>query len=97
MLCVPFTAEDLLRTRFAAEPAPLLELTLALVVLRRRDALFERWRRRGRAALPRAAAPLLELVPPSAHCPHFLHPISDGIEDGLDTVLSTPRPLADRS
>jgi DNA-binding transcriptional ArsR family regulator len=96
MLCVPFTAEDLLRTKFAAEPAPLLELALALAVLQRRDTLFERWRRRVRAALPQAAAPMLELVPPSAKCPHFLHPISVGVEDGLDTVLSTPQALVDR-
>jgi DNA-binding MarR family transcriptional regulator len=93
---MPFTADDLLRTRFAAEPAPLLELTLALAALQRRDPLFERWRRRAHAALPRAAAPMLELVRPSADCPYFLHPISDGVEDGLATVLSTPQPVVDR-
>lgn len=96
MLRVPFTAEDLLRTKFAAEPAPLLELTLALALLQRRDALFERWRRRSRAALPQAAAPLLELIGPSADCPPFLHPISHDVEDGLATVLVTPQPVIDR-
>jgi DNA-binding transcriptional ArsR family regulator len=92
MLRVPFTAEDLLQTRFAPDPAPLLELGIALAVLQRRDALFERWRRQGRAALPRAAGPMLELVPPSATGPLFLDPISEGLEDGLDTVMSTPQP-----
>jgi DNA-binding transcriptional ArsR family regulator len=96
MLCVPFTTEDLLRTRFAAGPAPLLELTLALAVLQRRDALSERWRRRARAALPRAASPLLELVTASADCPYFLHPISDDVDDGLVTVLATPQPVVDQ-
>jgi hypothetical protein len=96
VLRVPFMTEDLLRTKFAAQPAPLLELTLALAVLQHRDALFERWRRRARAALPRAAAPLLELVEPSADCPYFLHPISDDVEDGLATVLATPQPVVDR-
>lgn len=96
MLCVPFTTEDLLRTKFAAEPVPLLELMLGMAVLQRRDATSERWRRRVSAALPRAAGPLFELVPPSAICPSFLHPFSAGLEDGLDTVLSTPRSLVER-
>jgi DNA-binding transcriptional ArsR family regulator len=96
MLRVPFTAEDLLSSRFAAEPAPLLELVLALAVLQRRDALFDRWRHRARAVLPRAAAPLLELVPSSANCPMFLHPISDSVEGGLDAVLSTPPSIVGR-
>jgi DNA-binding transcriptional ArsR family regulator len=96
MLRVPFTAEDLLRTRFAAEPAPLLELSLAVSVLQRHDALFERWRRRGRAALPRAAGPMLQLIPSSGTGPLFLDPVSEGVEDGLDTVLSTPQPVVER-
>ena len=40
MLDVPFTAEDVARTRFAPSPAPMIELTAALATLQRRDALF---------------------------------------------------------
>ncbi len=90
VLRVQFTAEDLLRTRFAAAPAPLMELSLALATLQRGGALFDGWRREVQAALPRAARPLFELVPPSAAGPMFLDPISEGFDDGLDAVLSTP-------
>jgi DNA-binding transcriptional ArsR family regulator len=96
MLSVPFTAEDLLQTKFAAEPAPMMELVLATAVLQRHDALFERWRRKARISLPRAAGPLLELIPDSARGPLFLDPIGDNIEEGLDTVMSTPQPTVDR-
>jgi DNA-binding transcriptional ArsR family regulator len=94
MLRVPFTAEDLLQTRFAPEPGPLLELSLALAVLQRRDPLFERWRRR--RPLPRAARPMLELVQPSGVGPLFLDPFSEGFEDGLDMVLSAPQPRVEQ-
>jgi hypothetical protein len=47
MIRIHFTAEDLALTRFLPEPAPLMELKLALVALHRRDAAtrFSRWRR----------------------------------------------------
>jgi DNA-binding transcriptional ArsR family regulator len=96
MLRVPFSTEDLLRTRFAPEPAPLLELSAALAVLQCRDALFERWRRRARATLPRAARPMLELVPATAASPLFLDPFSEGLEDGMDTVLSAPQAVVEQ-
>ncbi len=89
---MPFTAEDLLRTRFASAPAPLLELGMAIATLRRDDAVFARWSRRVR--LPREALPLFELIPPSAAGPLFLDPVSDGFDDGLDKVLSTPHDQA---
>jgi DNA-binding transcriptional ArsR family regulator len=89
---VHFTAEDLLQTRFAAAPAPLLELALALAALQRRDggALFAAWRGRLRQSLPRIVAPMLGLLPPSGTGPCFLGPISSDFADGLDRVLSTP-------
>jgi DNA-binding transcriptional ArsR family regulator len=90
MLRVPFTAEDVSRTRFAPSPAPMLELTAAVATLQRRDALFAPWRRRTARALPRAAAPLFELVPDTLAGPLFLDPVTMGFEEGLDTVLSTP-------
>jgi DNA-binding transcriptional ArsR family regulator len=83
-----FTAEDLLQVRFADRPAPLLELAMAIATYQRDDAVFASWTRRTR--LPREAHALLELVPPTAAGPLFLDPFSEGLEDGLDTVLSTP-------
>ncbi|HEX6472350.1 MAG TPA: winged helix-turn-helix domain-containing protein [Streptosporangiaceae bacterium] len=87
MLRLRFTAEDLLRVRLAARPAPLLELGMAVATLRRDDAVFRGWARRTR--LPRAAHPLYELIPPTATGPLFVDPVSEGLEDGLDMVLST--------
>jgi DNA-binding transcriptional ArsR family regulator len=88
VLRIRFTAEDLLRVRFAAGPAPLLELGLAVSTLRRDDAVFARWVRRVR--LPRAAQPLLQVIPPSAGGPMFVDPVSEGFADGLERVLSAP-------
>ena len=90
MLRLHFTADDLLRTRFATAPAPLLEMGLAVAALQRRDTLFDNWRREAGARLPRVGRTLLQLVPPSGAGPLFLDPISDGLDDGLDTVLSSP-------
>lgn len=48
MLRVHFTAEDLWRVTFADEPAPLMELGLALAMLQRDDGSspeMRRWRR----------------------------------------------------
>lgn len=87
-----FTAEDLLRVRFAERPAPLLELGMAIATYQRDDAVFARWTRQTR--LPREAHVLLELIPPSAAGPLFLDPFSEGLEDGVDTVLSTPQGYA---
>jgi len=98
MLRIHFTAEDLMRVKFAEAPAPLMELGLALSALSRRvvHPVFVRWQRTTAHSLPTAARPLLELLPPSGLGPLFLDPISDGLDDGLDTVLSTPTPFLRR-
>lgn len=98
MLRIHFTAEDLLRVKFAAEPAPLMELGLALAMLGRRvvDPVFARWQRSTARSLPTAARPLLQLLPPSGLGPQFVDPISDGLDDGVDTVLSTPTSFVHR-
>jgi DNA-binding transcriptional ArsR family regulator len=90
MLHLPFTAEDVARTRFAPAPAPLVELTAALATLQRRDPLFGPWRRRTARLLPRTVHPLFELVPETLRGPLFLDPVTLNFDDGLDTVLSTP-------
>ncbi|MEW2357395.1 ArsR family transcriptional regulator [Spirillospora sp. NPDC029432] len=63
MLRIHFTADDLGRTRFLPEPAPMLELKLALVALRRADAVprLDGWRRAALASLPESARPVWEL------------------------------------
>jgi hypothetical protein len=94
MLHLPFTADDVARTRFAPSPAPMLELTAAVATLQRRDPLFVPWRRRTARVLPPAAAPLFELVPETLAGPLFLDPVTLNFEDGLDTVLSTPAEVA---
>ncbi len=96
MLRVHLTANDLLRTRFASRPAPLPELVMALATLQRRDVLFDSWRSELGGRLPRVARSLFELVPPTAAGPEFLDPVSDGLDDGLDTVLSAPTPFVRR-
>ena len=69
MLRVHLTAEDLLRTRFASQPAPLIEVALALATLQRPDPVFGHWRRRAAAQLPARARPLLDLIPASGTGP----------------------------
>ena len=79
---IRFTAEDLLLTRFVTRPAPLLELTLSIATALRRDPLFARMS---------YAGPMTEFVRPNGSAPLFIDPMSVGLADGLDRVLSTPR------
>ena len=52
MLRIHLTAEDLLKTRFASQPAPLVETGLAIAALKRREPLFRAWRRSAAAGSP---------------------------------------------
>lgn len=90
MLRVHLTAEDLLRTRFASQPAPLIEVGLALAALQRPDPAFGNWRRWAGAQLPVRARPLLDLIPASATGPLFLDPVSTSLAEGLESVQRTP-------
>jgi DNA-binding transcriptional ArsR family regulator len=89
MLRIHLTAGDLLRTRFADQPAPLLETGLAVAALQRREPVFGTWRSSAAARLPRAARPLLELIPPSATSPLFLDPVTAHLGEGLEMVQAT--------
>lgn len=93
MLRVHLTAEDLLRTRFASQPAPLIELGHALAALQRRDPVLVNWRRSAMTQFPPAARPLLELIPGSATGPLFLDPVSTGLAEGLELVQQAPARL----
>jgi DNA-binding transcriptional ArsR family regulator len=90
VLRVHLTAEDLLRTKFASQPAPLIDLGSALLALKRPSPVLGSWSHRVGAGLPRTARILLDLVPASGTCPTFLDPISDGLNEGLEAVRRTP-------
>jgi DNA-binding transcriptional ArsR family regulator len=99
MLRIPFTADDIARTRIAAGPDPLWEVVLGLHMLRRQrgDLLFGEWRRRTVPALARTMPReqlrlLLALSPPLGYFPDFLTPVaaSRGLDAGLDAIRSTP-------
>jgi DNA-binding MarR family transcriptional regulator len=90
MLRIHLTAEDLLMTRFASQPAPLLETVIAVAALQRQDLVFSNWRRSAAARLPAAARPLFELIPPSATGPLFLDPVTTDLAEGLEVVQAVP-------
>lgn len=90
MITVHLTAQDLLRTRFATHPAPLIEVGHAIAALHRHDPALARWRRSAVTALPREARPLLDLIPASATGPVFLDPVSTNLAEGLDMVQRAP-------
>jgi DNA-binding transcriptional ArsR family regulator len=89
---IHFTAEDLGRTRFLPEPAPLTELKLALVTLHRRDAAprFDRWRRAALTRFPESARPLCELVATFSGSMSTICVCGD-IDEALDIAQSLTR------
>jgi DNA-binding transcriptional ArsR family regulator len=103
MLRIQFTIEDIARTRIAARPDPLWELVLALHMLRRQpgDQQFSLWRGQARKALLGLGERLhllLTLVPHVGYFPDFLNPAEalDGLDEGLEAIRSTPRPVLRR-
>jgi hypothetical protein len=91
MIRVHFTGADFARTRVSQNPAPLVELKLSLMMLRRRDndVFFGRWRRRLRTSLPASTQPLWDLVS-GYRGPAFIDPVSVTVPEGLAAVHSTP-------
>ncbi|GAA1974028.1 winged helix-turn-helix domain-containing protein [Catenulispora subtropica] len=90
---IHFTGEDLLRIRYAEEPAPLLELSLALASLHRpnADPVFTRWRREQARALAPPARALLDVIPPCGRGPLFLDPVIPDVHEAFDEVAHSPR------
>jgi DNA-binding transcriptional ArsR family regulator len=93
MIRVHLTAQDLLRVKFATQPAPLIELGHSLAALQRRDPALARWRRAAATGFPAAARPLLQLIPATATGPLFLDPVSTRLDEGLDLVQRAPASL----
>ncbi|WP_314171435.1 ArsR/SmtB family transcription factor [Streptomyces winkii] len=93
---IHFGADDLARTQVASAPDPLWETLLSLHLLQEREGktVFGRWRERTRSRLPVSVRNLLfPLAPPRGYSPDFLTPAesADGLEAGLEALLSTPR------
>jgi DNA-binding transcriptional ArsR family regulator len=99
MLRMYFSSDDLSRIRFAGRPDSLWEAVLSITLLggKQGRAIFNPWRvhaRRELATLPREQLRLLRyMAPPRGSFPDFLTPpqASQGLEEGIDEVLSTPR------
>ncbi|WP_244943567.1 hypothetical protein [Streptomyces inhibens] len=95
MLRVHFTAQDLARTRVADGADPLWETVLSLHSLRqcRTEPALAAWRQHAVRHGPGPLRDLLPLVPLHGYFPDFLTPFAslDGVEPGLEAVMSTPR------
>lgn len=87
---IRFSRDDLLLTRFAEAPAPLVEVSAGLLEMRRRATAPGRWAVRARRAFPATARPLLDLIPPSLPSPCFVEPPVPDLDEGLEIVRSTP-------
>ncbi|MCF3134758.1 helix-turn-helix domain-containing protein [Streptomyces olivochromogenes] len=100
MLRIHFTDADLARTRVAAAPDPLWEITFSLHRFQTRQGrwAYADWHRRALAALSEKglgrALPtrLLPLFPRAAYFPDFLNPAeaSLGLAAGLAAIVDTP-------
>jgi DNA-binding transcriptional ArsR family regulator len=87
---IHFSRDDLLLTRFAEAPAPLVEVSAGLLEMRRRAAVPGRWAVWARRAFPATARPLLDLMPPSLPSPCFVDPPVPDVDEGLEIVRATP-------
>lgn len=101
-LRIHFTRDDLARVRLADAPDPMWEAVNSLHLLQHRQGAvaFGAWRAQVRRALAdggadeRALRTLLALAPNANYCPDFLTPAAPAAdpEEGIENVLSTPRP-----
>lgn len=95
MLTFHFTSADIARVRVASRPDPMWELLLSLHLAAGDDGavVFGPWKRQVRSRLSAAVHMLFDLAPPRGYSADFLTPApgGDGLEAGLDAVLSTPR------
>jgi DNA-binding transcriptional ArsR family regulator len=91
VLRIRFTAADLLETAFVAAPGPVLETSLAIMQLQRRDGgpAYDQWRRQQLAALERPALAMLELVR-GGNSASFLDQVSPDLSDGLAAMRDEP-------
>ncbi|MET9518477.1 winged helix-turn-helix domain-containing protein [Streptomyces sp. NPDC002994] len=87
MIRIHFTADDLVRVRFAPRPSPVPELHAALMMLGapHEALLFGRWRSRLLRNLPSAVRPLADLAPDGV-APTFLDVLGHTPEEGFALI-----------
>jgi DNA-binding transcriptional ArsR family regulator len=89
---VHLNAEDLVRVRFAAAPAPILETVLMLLELRNRphppDFGHQDWRAQARSTITSSARPLVQLVP-SRDRALYLDVLTNNAEQAFQIVRDT--------
>jgi DNA-binding transcriptional ArsR family regulator len=92
---VRFTESDLIRVRFSAAPAPLVEAARGFAELRYQltGKVVSNWATQALTVFPVTARPLLDLIPASGLWPDFLDPAVADLDEGLEIVASTPRSL----
>jgi DNA-binding transcriptional ArsR family regulator len=90
---VCLTTADMARVRFGAVPAPLVETALGFAELRHqsRRRVQDSWASQARKVFPRAARPLLDLIPASGPWPEFLDPTVGDLDEALEIVSATSR------
>jgi hypothetical protein len=95
---VNFTPGDVARTRFTVTPAPMLEVTEALIALRRAAAAgwhdrgrVAPWLREARRAFPATARPLLDLIGPQGPWPGIFDRFTPDLLEGLEELRAAPR------
>ena len=102
MLRIHFSGEDLAATRLANTPDPLWEVSLSSHVLRtkRSDPLLAGWKQRVATRLSPGSVMrnevslFITLNPAHGYFPDMLtpHEASDGLDAGIDSILSLPKP-----
>jgi len=97
---VNFTPDDVARTRFAVNPAPLPDTVLAFIELRRAaNAGWRglgpagRWLHQARRDFPATARPLLDLLGPRGPWPDLFDADTSDLEEALEELRATPRPI----
>ncbi len=94
MIRIHFSAGDLARVTFPAEPEPLWEATLAARALGDRaiPPVARRWRRQVAPLIRPSMRPLFKLISPAGQFPDFLTPevSTPGLEPAVAMLMETP-------
>ena len=90
VLRVHLTAEDLMRVRLSPGPAPMIELSLGVAGIRRREPspAVLAWHAGLDRRLPRPSRALFDLIRPTGAGPLFLDPPCPSFAEGMDRVQS---------